>query len=102
MYEVRQNGPMTDAVRSPRPDQQPGTARVLAGRVVTPDPGGLHLSERLARQLDVGQTHELHRGEFRRDFRAAEKQILTVADPALQPAKKVADGAIVNEVRYFI
>lgn len=37
MYEVRQNGPMTDAVRSPRPDQQPGTTRVLAGRVVTPD-----------------------------------------------------------------
>lgn len=35
MYEVRQNEPMTDA-RSPRPDQQPGTARVLVGRVVTP------------------------------------------------------------------
>lgn len=35
MYEVRQNEPMTDAA-SPRPDQQPGTARVLVGRVVTP------------------------------------------------------------------
>ncbi len=32
---MRQNGPMTDVARSPRPDQ-PGSPRVLAGRVVTP------------------------------------------------------------------
>jgi N-acetylglucosamine-6-phosphate deacetylase len=36
VYEVRQNGSMTDDARRTRPDEQPGSPRVLTGRVVTP------------------------------------------------------------------